>query len=121
MGIINLSSAPLIIIIKEPHLKRTILKDQSLMGIVFGLIGGTMLTIGGLTQILSASGTYIFYINLIITLILGIIAIAGAALLIIGNQYGAYLLIIVGIIAIVEMLIPSISLISSFLYVDPLI
>ncbi|GAH39534.1 unnamed protein product [marine sediment metagenome] len=57
----------------------------------------------------------------IITLILGIIAIVGAALIIIENQYGSYLLIIIGIVAIVEMLISSISLISSFLYINPLI
>jgi len=106
------------------------------LGMWAGLIGGIMLTITGIVGLIDF-GRYItvailLFIPYILTLLWGIIALFGAALLYRGNIMGDYLLIFSGSLAVFGMFWPLaiyeldsgifiINLSYHFGYVDPFI
>lgn len=123
-------------------------KGKALVGPILGLIGGTLLMIGGLL-VLGVMGTLeatlalsgltwvdigldptLFYVNFTMTLLFGIVGLIGAILAMVGKKIGVYLMLVMGIIAVVGLFIPigsytlifllvNITLNSSLFFVDP--
>ena len=117
------------------------------VGAILGIIGGSLLLIGGLISF-GTVGTIealltlnsltwadiglnpmFLTINSIMTLTWGILVLLGAIFAMQGKKFGVYLMLVIGIISVVGMFIPiatytlilpfSIPLNGSFLFVDP--
>ena len=117
------------------------------VGAILGIIGGSLLLIGGLISF-GTVGTIealltlnsltwadiglnpmFLTINSIMTLTWGILGLLGAIFAMQGKKFGVYLMLVIGIISVVGMFIPiatytlilpfSIPLNGSFLFVDP--
>lgn len=104
------------------------IKGKLLAGPLVALLGSVLLLIGGILGIslpemqLIMAVFPILYVTFILTIILGLIGITGAVLTIIEREKMNYVIIIVGLIAVIGMFIPILvvfPLVMSFLYIDP--
>ena len=104
------------------------IKGKLLTGPAVAILGSVMLLIGGILGIslpemqLVMSFFPILYVTFVLPIILGLIGIAGAVLTIIQKKFTNYVIIIVGLIAVIGIFIPiffTFPLVMSFLYIDP--
>ncbi|MFX0106313.1 MAG: hypothetical protein ACFE75_12610 [Candidatus Hodarchaeota archaeon] len=105
------------------------IKGKLLAGPVVAIIGSVMLLFGGILgllipevqQILLVAAP-ILYLTFVLPIILGVIGISGAILAIINNKFGNYIVIIVGLVAVIGIFIPifvGFPLVMTLLYIDP--
>ncbi len=103
-------------------------RGKLLTGPSVAILGSVMLLIGGILGIsipemqLVMAIFPILYVTFVLPIILGLIGIAGAVLTIIQKKFTNYVIIIVGLIAVIGIFIPiffTFPLVMSFIYIDP--
>ncbi|MFX0081865.1 MAG: hypothetical protein ACFE94_08940 [Candidatus Hodarchaeota archaeon] len=104
------------------------IKGKLLAALLLALVGSVLLVIGGILGISLPEmepileEEPILFMTFILPIILGLIGIAGAALTIIEKNDLNYIIIIVGLIAVIGIFIPLIDeypLVMTLLYIDP--
>ena len=127
-----------------------VVQGKAIVGPILGLIGGLILTVGGLrifSSIAQIEGLLVLmsmtwadigfnpvllYLQMILTIVLGLLGLIGAILAFVGKKIGVYLMLISGLVATIGMFIPMgtiliivipipVTLNSSLFFVDPIL
>jgi len=103
-------------------------RGKLLTGPSVAILGSILLIVGGILgislpemQVVMAFFP-ILYVTFVLPIILGLIGIAGAVLTIIQKKFTNFVIIIVGLIAVIGIFIPiflAFPLVMSFIYIDP--
>lgn len=127
-----------------------VVQGKAIVGPILGLIGGLLLMVaglrvfssiaqiegllalGGLTWADVGFDPMLFYLQIIITIVWGLLGFIGALLAFVGKKIGVYLMLISGLVATIGMFIPMgtiliivipipVTLNSSLFFVDPIL
>lgn len=104
------------------------IKGKLLAGPVVAIVGSVMLMSGGIVGVsipeIRVLMTFfpILYLIFVLPIILGVLGITSAVLVIIDKKFGNYIVIIVGLVAVIGLFIPILiiyPLVMSLFYIDP--
>lgn len=104
------------------------IKGNLLAGPVVAIVGSVMLMSGGIVGVsipeIRVLMTFfpILYLIFVLPIILGVLGITSAVLVIIDKKFGNYIVIIVGLVAVIGLFIPILiiyPLVMSLFYIDP--
>ena len=126
-----------------------VVQGKAIVGPILGLIGGLILTVGGFMLFNSIAqieallalmawtwadigfDPMLFYLQMILTIVWGLLGLTGAILAFQGKKIGVYLMLIFGIVATVGMFIPigvmviiipiPVTLNASLFFFDPIL